>query len=41
MLMRGPKHRAPGESTLAMDDEPGEALAHRHQFNGVDVEVRG
>ena len=30
MLIGRPKHRAAGESTLAVHDEPGEALADRH-----------
>src|SRR6185369_1009970 len=40
MLMARPKHRRADESTLAVDREAGEALVHRHQLDGVDVEVR-
>src|SRR3954447_25672656 len=38
--MPRPKHWAASESSLARDGEAGEALAHRHQLDGVDVEVR-
>src|ERR1044072_8320839 len=40
MLMARPKHRRARESTLAVDDEAREALAHGHQFDRVDVEMR-
>src|SRR3954453_2111457 len=40
MLIARPKHRGDVESTLAMNDEAGEALADGHQLDGIDVEMR-